>query len=173
MNKKQIIDLIILDEGSTYTNYSEDAGGPTKYGITIPAFSDFLGRSVTSEDISHITRETAELFYSHWYDKHKIDSYPAVFRHAFVDAIVNHGYGGASGLLQKSLVFLGQPVKIDYDAGPATRAAVKNVDADLLKEVFLNEREAKYRDIVSKDSSQSMFLQGWLNRINRLRASTE
>jgi lysozyme family protein len=172
MNKEQIIDLIILDEGSVYTNYSEDAGGPTKYGITIPAFSDFLGRSVTAEDISHLNRETAELFYSNWYDKYKIDSYPAVFRHPFVDTIVNNGYGGASGLLQKSLVFLGQPIKVDYDAGPATRAAVKNVDADLLKEVFLNEREAKVRRIVDNDSSQEIFLQGWLNRINRLRAST-
>ena len=171
MNKEQIIDLILLDEGSEYTNYSEDAGGPTKYGITIPAFSDFLGRSVTAEDISHLTRETAVLFYSNWYDKYKIDSYPVIFRYPFVDTIVNNGYGGASGLLQKSLVFLGQPVKIDYDAGPKTRAAVKNVDSDLLKEVFLNEREARVRDIVANDSSQKMFLQGWLNRINRIRAA--
>ena len=171
MNKEQIIDLIILDEGSVYTNYSEDAGGPTKFGITIPAFSDFLGRHVSAEDISHLTRETAVLFYSNWYDKYKIYSYPAVFRHAFVDTIVISGYGGASGLLQKSLIFLGQSVKVDYDAGPATRAAVKNVDADLLKEVFLNEREAKARRIVANDSSQEMFLQGWLNRLNRLRAT--
>ena len=172
MNKEQIVLDIINSEGSIYTNYSTDAGGPTKYGITIPAFREFLGRPVDAEDIKSINLDTAKLFYAHWYDKYQIDSYPAVFRHAFVDTIVNNGYGGASGLLQRSLVFLGQIVRIDYDAGPATRAAVKNVDVDLLKEVFLNEREAKVRSIVANDSSQEMYLEGWLNRINRLRAST-
>jgi lysozyme family protein len=169
MNRAQIIDLILLDEGSVYTNREDDFGGPTKFGITIPAFSDFLGRKVTAEDISHLNRESAVLFYETWYDNYKIDSYPEVFRHAFVDTVVIKGYGGASGLLQKSLQFLGQPVKLDYDAGDKTRAAVKNVDAELLKEVFLNEREADAHQIVKNYPSQVVNLQGWLNRINRLR----
>lgn len=171
MNREQIIDLILLDEGSKYTNDSDDRGGPTKYGITIPAFSEFFGSQVTAEDISHLTRDTAVLFYANWYNKYKLDSYPPVFRHAFVDTIVNNGYGGASELLQKSLQFLGQPVKIDYDAGDKTRAAVKNVDPDLLKEVFLNERQAKIEKIIQNDPSQEKYRIGWTNRINRLRAS--
>lgn len=169
MNRSEIVDLILLDEGSTYTNDGDDRGGPTKYGITIPAFSDFLGRHITAEDISHLTRDTAVIFYNNWYDKYKIDTYPENFRHSFVDTIVNNGYGGASGLLQKTLQFLGQPVKIDYDAGDKTRAAVKNVNPYLLKEVFLNERQAKVEEIIANDPSQEKYRKGWTNRINRLR----
>jgi hypothetical protein len=75
-------------------------------------------------------------------------------------------------MLQKSLVFLGQPVIVDHDAGPKTRAACANVDEALLVEIFMKEREDKYRSIVANDPSQSMFLQGWLNRLKKVNDTT-
>ena len=71
--------------------------------------------------------------------------------------------------LQKALIKLGQSVSLDYNVGLATIKSTFNVDADALKTYFLNEREAHYRRLVDLYSSQSIFLLGWLNRINRLR----
>jgi len=174
MNKSDFIKKIIISEGGeAETNYSTDRGGQTKFGITKSAYTDFLGRSATSEDISNLTYQTATDFYSWLYDRYGLDSYPSNFRYSFFDTITIAGFGGASGILQKALVKLGQPIKVDYNAGKQTREATSKVDPELLKIYFLNERELFHRNDAAQHSEQQMYLQGWLNRVNHLRDSND
>jgi lysozyme family protein len=169
MNRSAIIDDIILSEGSDYTNRSNDYGGPTKYGITIEPFSKFLGQQITAEDISHINRETAVAFYNWLFEQNQASQIPEVLQHAFFDSTVLDGFGGASGFLQMALIKLGQPITVDYGTGPLTIAATKKVNAKALLTHFLDEREAYYRNKVKHDPTQAENLDGWINRVERLR----
>lgn len=170
MNRADIIaDIIVSEGGSKYTNRPNDAGGPTKYGITIPALSDFLGHQVTWEEIYHLNDASANAFYNWLFERYKADRMPESMQHCFFDTVVLHGFGGASTLLQKALVKLGQPIRVDGDAGKKTFEAVKCVSPDILKEYFLSEREAYYHQRVIDRPADEENLQGWLNRLNRLR----
>src|SRR5437868_4397124 len=63
MSVESIINGILDREGDKYTNIPGDAGGPTKYGWTIPALSDFLERPATVIDVQTLTRQSAYFAY--------------------------------------------------------------------------------------------------------------
>jgi len=82
------------------------------------------------------------------------------------DAAVNHGAGGAVRLLQRAL----GGVPVDGDFGPKTENALARTgDLEGLKGRFLKKRTDLYYHIVHNDSSQRVFLNGWLNRIDAVR----
>jgi len=60
---EDIINGILDREGDKYTENPDDAGGPTKWGWTIPALSDYLGRPATVTDIKNLTRQSAYFGY--------------------------------------------------------------------------------------------------------------
>ncbi len=170
LTHKEIIEDILSSEGSIYTNRPNDYGGPTKYGITIPAFKRFLGRDdIDASDIQSINKTTAIDFYEWLFVEDKVVKLPEIMQHAFFDSCVLDGYGGASGFLQEALIELGQPVKLDYDAGPKTFEAVKCVVPKVLFNKFLDKRAEYYNHRADTDPSQEENRQGWLNRIERLR----
>jgi len=73
------------------------------------------------------------------------------------------GVGAAAKMLQKIL-----GVSQDGAIGPQTLTVINNYTGDLVDD-FLDAREARYAEIVERDSSQNVFLKGWLNRVNALR----
>src|SRR5688500_7220555 len=60
---QSIIDMILRHEGGRFTDDPTDAGGPTRWGITIPVLSQFLGRKATKADIIALTMDTASRIY--------------------------------------------------------------------------------------------------------------
>jgi lysozyme family protein len=88
---------------------------------------------------------------------------------------VNCGVGGAAKQLQRALNELagGAVVNIDGVVGPATLAAIGRVEWQALAKKYIDVRTAYYNGLVAKNSSQGVFLEGWLNRLNRLRAEVE
>lgn len=170
MDRDRIIDLVVFSEGgSTFTQDPVDRGGATKYGITVPALSEFLGYNATVDDIFHLNESTARQFYIWTWDRFNVGKYPPEIQYAFYDSIINNGFGGASYLLQKALVALGQNIRIDNSAGPNTLAACLNVDPNTLMNQMIDERINFNKAIVARDPSQGRFLQGWINRAERVR----
>jgi lysozyme family protein len=171
MTLDEIISDVVQDEGSRYTNYANDPGGPTKYGITIPAFTEFMGKQMTADDISCINLETAKAFYTYLFHKYNVDAYNEILHHAMFDAIVNNGFGGASYFLQEAINALGITVTIDSDAGPATVKAANSLDPKQLLAKMIDDREIYYRQEAARDPDLKGDLVGWLARAERLRVS--
>ena len=111
------------------------------------------------------------------------------FDKAFSFALSNEGgysndpddRGGAGKLLQKTLNNYAQKagldvcVDVDGAVGPKTLSALCQCldlkgNVSLICEIYCNEREAYYKAIVENNPSQSKFLRGWLNRLERNRA---
>jgi lysozyme family protein len=143
----------LVHEGG-FVNNPNDRGGPTKYGITQ---ADLPG-----VDISTLTPAQAVAYYSAHYWK---PLYAEIANQDLADKLfdmgVLFGVGTAVKLLQISLSS-GITVVSDGAFGPNTLAAtnehgnVKDYRIVLLHHAM---------DVVSRNPSDSEFLQGWVNRI--------
>lgn len=168
-----IIYEIIDRESSEYTNKPNDRGGPTKYGITQNALSEYRGKPVTPADVAALTEQEAAECYKHLYiiqprfNRIADDN----LRGLIVDCGVLHGQPRASKWLQEVL-----GVKIDGDLGDKTFAALAKADQ---RQVFMDICGIRIRlmgRIVAADyykarkkgqvttQLQADFIGGWLNR---------
>ena len=55
--------VILREGGATYTNLSADAGGPTKYGITLATLHEWRQMPVSAEDVKDLTQGEAVRIY--------------------------------------------------------------------------------------------------------------
>lgn len=60
-----IIEGIIAKEGRRYTEHPLDSGGPTKFGITLEAYSRFIGGPMRKDELAALTEPEALRFYMH------------------------------------------------------------------------------------------------------------
>jgi lysozyme family protein len=81
------------------------------------------------------------------------------------DSCVNTGLKQAAKFLQRSVGVL-----VDGVIGPATLAKIKNSDTKAVVGLYLIQRINFYDYLVEKNPTQSVFLKGWLNRVDALRA---
>lgn len=106
MTDVQLIDLILLHEGSTYTNDPADAGGPTRWGVTIPVLAQFRRVAVFTirpSDIEHLTRVEAAEVYQFLFILPFQRLPMSVLRWNVVDMGVNAGVITATRLLQMAI----------------------------------------------------------------------
>jgi len=157
-----------------YSNYKEDRGGETQYGISTPAFIDAKKKGLIPESyqsVKELTPDDAKRIYKSMYwdaiqgDKiAEIDPRLAI---ALFDFYINSG-DYAVKKLQKII-----NSNNDGIVGPKTLEAIKEyVDKygkDKLLEEFLSARKQYYQNIIKVKPDQQKFLQGWLNRIERLK----
>jgi len=157
-----IITEILRREGwDKYTNDPDDRGGPTKWGITQKAWSDYIGRDATENDIKDIDEQEARDFYTEIYviapNFHKILN--ETVRELVIDCGVNHGPLRAVKWVQRSAF-----VARDGNLGPISLNAINMMDP---LECFLETlayRIRLYGRIVSRDHSQAKWISGWNNR---------
>ena len=178
MGIDELIDGVIAREGG-YANHPEDAGGPTRWGITqaVARAHGFAG------DMRALPRDEASAIYRRlfWLRPH-LDSVaqraPALAAELF-DTGVNMGPAVAAGFLQRALNALNRGAH-DYPdlprdgvIGPRTLAAL---DAFLAlrggagEEVLVKAVEAlqgaRYLDLAESRPANESFVYGWLaNRI--------
>lgn len=162
MKIQQLITEVLKREGwDKFTDHPADRGGPTKWGITQRAWSDYIRQEVTAHDIRLITEDEARGFYFEVYiftpGFHAI--WDENLRSLVVDCAVNHGPYRACRWLQ-----LAAGVKADGKYGPRTDAAVNGSDPVVLSLRIVSRRIKLYGRIVSKDHSQAVFSAGWNNR---------
>lgn len=154
--------LVLLHEGEEYTNDPNDAGGPTKWGITIPD----LPPGGTAADIQSLTRDQATAIYkAKYWDRIRGDELISQdVADVFMDLAVCKGLQGATDLIRAGL---GIPRKI---------VAWGRLDDETLKAVnsvphgtqlcfdTLRLCDAGRIARVRSDASQAEFLPGWLRR---------
>lgn len=54
-----IINKVLAEETGEYTNNPDDAGGPTRWGVTQAELADFRGHPVSATDVSMLTQSEA------------------------------------------------------------------------------------------------------------------
>ena len=155
-----ITDVLKAEGWDKYTNRPNDRGGPTKWGITLKAWSEYIGRDCTEYDIKAITERQAREFYEEEYIRApRFNLLPEPICSMVVDCGVNHGPRAASKWVQRAV-----GAKQDGVIGPKTVEAV--VDSNYLT-TYLKIcafRIKLYGRIVRRDPSQAANIAGWNNR---------
>ena len=155
-----ITDVMKAEGWDKYTNRPNDRGGPTKWGITLKAWSAWRGRDCTADDVKAITEPQAREFYeSEYVLAPRFNHLPDLLAPMVVDCGVNHGPGQASKWVQRAV-----GATADGVIGPKTLDAVaaSNVVSTYLK--ICSQRVSFYGKLVTDDPSQAENAHGWNNR---------
>jgi Glycosyl hydrolase 108 len=141
----RVIADIIRREGAKYTNYPEDRGGPTKYGVTLATLRAVRGNDVTAHDVAALTEDEAVAIYERVYIKpfEQYERFPDL-HDLIVDAAVNHGVGRAKQWLKE----------------------IGLTDYDSLYKEFLKKRVQFYGRIITDRPANAKFAAGWANRVS-------
>lgn len=168
-----MIQRMIAREGG-YADVAGDAGGCTKYGITLATLR--LARrmaTLTCEDVRGLGEDDAAAIYQRLYlDQPGISVVPApALRELLFDAAVQHGPDEALrdgkfycvGWLQAAV-----GAAEDRVLGPQTLAKVKAADPRAAFAAVYRRRLRFYVGIVARAPAQAKFLDGWMARMGEL-----
>ncbi|MDR1875860.1 MAG: hypothetical protein LBQ90_12710 [Synergistaceae bacterium] len=151
-----------------------DRGGPTIYGVTVGTLAKAYAQGlVDHNDITRLTKSEANRIYEvNYWKPSRADKMPWGLCLIHYDCAVNCGVGGAAKQLQRALNDLagGNVINIDGVIGPASLAAIERVDLMEICRKYLEIRASFYHGLVAKTPTQGDFLNGWLNRLARIRA---
>lgn len=145
-----------------------DKGGATAYGITIPVLkAAYAAGVVPHADICKLTQAEAKLIYKkNFWDRYGWGELAWPVCLCCLDCCINHG--GFAWILQRAAADCKQALVIDGKFGPKTFAAVKACDPVALAKAIVKQRKAYYEKIVARDSSQKVFLKGWMARADAM-----
>lgn len=144
--------LMQQEGGDKITNNPNDLGKLTKFGIA--------KASHPNVDIANLTEDQAKHIYldDYWVPA-KISQLPVHLQYIHFSCAVNCGVGSAARILQRA-----SKVPDDGIIGPGTLASCINVSI----QDYAIEWNNHYKAIVENDESQSKFMVGWQNRINKI-----
>ena len=163
-----LIARVILREGSAlYTDRPSDAGGPTKYGVTLATLHDWRKMPVSAEDVRRLTQDEAVRIYRTKYFPSWFEIPPREeIAELLFDDAVNAGVGGATLHVQSVLkhwhLYDGA---IDGAFGPKSTAALMRVENwGAFYYAVKCERLEGYLRYVGRDPRQAEYAAGWANR---------
>lgn len=168
MTEADLIAGVLEREGDKFTNDPNDAGGPTKYGVTQRGYSLFLGRPVSVGTIRDLEEVQAIAFY-HWY--FEATGLMAIHNDAIrifaLDFAVLSGRARAVKGLQKIV-----GVATDGICGPLTVAAVNGQAPRPVLKAYIHDRMDHLISTalaeVPEDvclSTDLEYLHGWWHRV--------
>jgi lysozyme family protein len=169
----QLIAHVIKREGG-YVNDPSDAGGPTKYGITLATLHAYRNRAVSAEDVQMLSEEEAAQIYRTRY-------FPAGFEKikdaGLLELLFDYGVLSGTGasvkalqtVLKRSKLYDGE---IDGGFGPKSAEALGKVNnwAALFYAVKC-ERYELFMRYIGASPSQSKYAAGWSNRQDQFEES--
>ena len=163
MTYAQALAFVLKWEG-LFSDNKADPGGRTMKGITQKTYDSYLAlNGQHSKDVKNISdNEVADIYSVHYWHAAHCPQLPADLAPCVFNCAVNSGVDRAIKLLQRTL-----GVKEDGQVGPVTLAACKPG----LAARYLDVHEQFYRSLVSNKPSLGVFLTGWINRLNSLRAA--
>lgn len=160
----------VLENEGGYSNVPEDAGGPTNFGITQDDLSRWLKRSVSAQDVQHMTLETATDIYYAWYwsplTLGSINTNQMCI--CMFDTAVNRGLGVGARYAQTVANQMGAHLAVDGQIGPLSIAALNLLDFKEFIEKYFLLVKSGYDQIVANNPSQQIFYAGWMNRAHKL-----
>jgi lysozyme family protein len=143
MSFESALALTLQFEGG-FVDRADDPGGRTQRGITQRTYDAWLAKQKRPPaDVKGIPdTDVADIYRVEYWNRARCDSLKEPLATFHFDAAVNHGPNQAIGFLAESK---GSP------------------------EMYLKCREDFYRRLVLKRPTMSVFLRGWLKRVERLR----
>ncbi len=174
-----IVARIILREGDKYTNHPHDSGGPTKFGITQGALSEYLQRPALAAEVEALNATQAREFY-YWRQVHKpkFDALLSISEPVaaeLIDTGTLTGTSRATMFLQRSLNAFNlrgahyQDIPVDGDAGAKTREALRaylahrGAEGEKVLVAALNALLGEFLiDLAEKRPKDETFVYGWL-----------
>ena len=166
---EKLMPLIHKWEGG-YVNHPNDKGGCTMKGVTISTFRKYFGENKTCSDLKNITDEQwLYVFNKGYWDTCKADE---INNQSIANIIVDWAWmSGTKTAIKKIQKILG--VESDGIVGNQTINAINTADQEKLFNNIYNKREEFYYNICENNSSQKVFLKGWLNRLKDFEFETE
>lgn len=168
--ENKIMPIIFEHEGG-YSDEKTDKGGRTNRGISWGTWQSFakktLGLEPTEENLRALTREQAiSIYRAEYWDAHKL----CKIKDNMV-ALMIFDWTITSGKSHKEIqVLLNEKfkanLKVDNNIGSATIAKINEVkdQKGLLDQITI--RRKKYYKSLVEDSSQKVYLNGWLKRVD-------
>jgi lysozyme family protein len=160
-NVAKAIDVVLNHEGGFVDNRS-DKGGPTNFGITLFDLQAWRP-GATLDDLKNLNRGQAQKYYlEEWWARGGYEGITSsrIAIVLFDQAVVS----GTPSAVARVQALLG--VRVDGLLGPTTLSALNSeVDDRGFSVKFLRACCHHYEDIVSANSSQIVFLSGWLDRV--------
>jgi len=157
-----------------YSNDADDAGGATRYGISLRylkgkgTIGDINNDGdIDEQDIRELNRSSAATFYrADFWDKCRCGQMPFPLAVIIFDQAVNTGVRTAARMLQKHV-----GAKTDGVIGPNTLSKVLikfNRNPTWFIASYLGKRSRYYHDISVKNPTLEKFINGWFNRLFEL-----
>lgn len=163
--KKYAPKLLQLEGG--YTNHPEDQGGPTCKGITLNTYKAYCGQEKTIKDLQNMSYGTWESIMKDLYwDKVKGDE---IENQSLAELIADWCVNSGNVSIRKVQEIAG--CKPDGIVGPITLSLINTSNAELLFDRIWKARHQFYINIVKKNPRQKVFMNGWMNRLNRFKFS--
>ena len=155
-NWPQCFALVLKNEGG-YVDNPADPGGATNLGCTKAVWEQYIGRSVTKDDIKALTpNDVMPLYKAKYWDTIKGDDLPEGVDYAVFDFAINSGPSRAAKALQSVL-----SVTVDGQIGSATLRALETANS---REVATAVCEARLAFLQSLPT-YGTFGKGWSRRV--------
>ena len=148
-------------------NHPADPGGATNKGVIQKVYDDWRTRQgLPKRDVRQLEDAEMHAIYEagYWLPP-RCDLLQRQLDLVQFDTAVNMGVGRAVRMLQGAL-----GCEVDGDFGPATRRAAEACSLGTAIKAYCDAREAYYRRLAEQRPKMKVFLKGWLNRLNALRA---
>lgn len=159
-----IFEYILMVEGG-YSNDKADKGGKTKYGIIEVEARKYGYKG----DMKDLTKDIAEDIYKNKYylsnnlDKIK-DKRVSL---SIADWTINSGNWGTKKAQQTVNILKGDILVVDGILGEKSIQAINSINPEIFLTQYHELQRKFYHAIVEHNSSQKVFLKGWLNRVAR------
>jgi lysozyme family protein len=161
-SKQRTFDLafawLLTIEGG-HVNHPDDRGGETKFGISKKSYPEL--------DIKSLTEDEAQAIYlADYWNESGCQHLPPALGFALFEAAVLHGPKQGVVFLQQSLKEqTSKRLMADGINGPITQAVARDANPYAVLEDFLTRRSRHMFDIAHGNSSQVIFLRGWMKRL--------
>ena len=155
-NWPQCFAFILKNEGG-YVDNPADPGGATNLGCTKAVWEQYIGRSVTKDDIKALTpNDVMPLYKAKYWDTIKGDDLPEGVDYAVFDFAINSGPSRAAKALQSVL-----SVTVDGQIGSATLRALETANPREVATAVCEVRLAFLQSL----PTYGTFGKGWSRRV--------
>lgn len=160
------LEFILKWEGG-YSDVPQDSGGKTNFGITQVVYSNWLKvQGKPDQEVKNITLDTVRIiYYDNYFSKiPELNTLNLSLLQVLFDTAVNFGVGGMIMFIEEALDL---PITGIYVSATKEKF-LQNNTANLALKIVDNRITYRYTRC-KNNSSQNVFLQGWLNRDNALK----
>lgn len=150
-----------------FVDHPDDPGGATNKGVTQAVYDRWRrGSGLAQRTVRELAdNEMQAIYESGYWHPPRCDALANPLDLVQFDTAVNMGTGRAARFLQQAA-----GAGVDGQIGPRTLDCVKNCSHSELVASYCTIREQFYQALVQRNPRMQVFLKGWMNRLNALRA---